>query len=144
MLGSATGELGFLALDEPLEGWEALDRESSGEVFLNGRIDLGEWDGGVGFFEDGGGGGVLWGEFLAVSAPWSVELDEDVVVLAEELVESGGFEDNNVFFLLVAPGAGRDSLRWRVPIEPPRGEGTSCPKSHCALHLRREPDGGDR
>jgi hypothetical protein len=46
--------------------------------------------------EVGGGGGVVWGERLAMGAPGGVELDHDMAVGGEEVGEVGGGEEEDV------------------------------------------------
>jgi len=80
-----------------LDGWETIDAEGSGwgDIVL-GSVHLGNdnlvLDRGVPFTERLIGGS----ESLAVSAPWSVKLDENVLgVVEDEFVELGGDNGQN-------------------------------------------------
>lgn len=73
--------LGLLALLEELDGWEALDL--IWDVVESG-INLGNDDLVLIVLVETGKLIVLWCESLAVSAPWSVELEENVLVAVDD------------------------------------------------------------
>ncbi len=97
-LGSSTVVLGSDSVGEELEGRESFDAEFGGDGLVNGTVDLGQGDGRVSLLEDLSGSGVLGGQLLAVTAPGSVELDQDVLVVLDGGVEVVVSEDEDSFF----------------------------------------------
>lgn len=93
--GSTTGIIELLSVFEEVKCWETLDAESFSEGLLLGGIDLSETEWWVIFAQGFGSLLVLWSEFLAVSTPWGVKLNEDVLVLLEFLIEIFISENDN-------------------------------------------------
>jgi hypothetical protein len=91
---AAAGEGDWLVLliaREELDGREALD--VIGHV-VGGSIDLGDSDLVGGVFELAGQLVVFGSEGLAVSAPWGVELDEDILVVLDNVFLVRGSNDD--------------------------------------------------
>ena len=68
------------------DGWIAFNLESASKLLLFSSIDLGELDLSL---ELGSGLIPLWLELLAVSTPWSVELNHPDVLGAEDFLIEG-------------------------------------------------------
>lgn len=90
-----------------LEGWESLDGD--GFDFVQSGIDLGDNDVGV-LLELLSSLLPFWGERLAVSTPWGVELDEDVLGVVKDL-RLERLSDQNLDWAFVG---GWDLLRLKV------------------------------
>jgi len=86
-LGSSSVVLAGDSVGEELESGEALDLELAGDGLVDGGVDFGERERGVVVSEGLGSSGVLGSESFAVTAPGSVEFNEDVLVVLD-----GGFE----------------------------------------------------
>lgn len=95
--GSTTGIIELLPILEEVECWETLDAESFSDGLLFGGVDLGETERWVIFAQGFGSLYVFWGEFLAVSTPWSVEFDEKILMLLELFIKVGVSENENSF-----------------------------------------------
>lgn len=82
---------------EELESRVSLDSEASSDFLLFSSIDLSE-DGKLTLLNQSLSGGDVFGnEFLAVTTPRGVELNEDVLVRSEESVEVGVSQDVHTF-----------------------------------------------
>ena len=112
-LGSSTVVLGSDTVGEELEGRESFDAESGGNGLVNGAVDLGEGDGGISLLEDLSGSGVLGGQLLAVTAPGSVELDQDVLVVLDGGVEVVVSKDEDSFFFGEVDAAGETNRDYQ-------------------------------
>lgn len=102
--GSASVEIDWLALDEPLEGWVALDLVLVGEFLVLGSVNFGEWDSRVGGLEDLGSGSIFRGKLLAVTTPWGIELDKKVFELLDSLFEVMVLQNDDILFFRVSVG----------------------------------------
>jgi len=80
---------------KPIERWEALDSKSFSKFFLLSGIDFSNNLWWVQFSENRGCLLVLWGKFLAVTAPGGVELDEEVIVFGNSFIKIVVGEDEN-------------------------------------------------
>ena len=85
----------FRYLLEEEESWETLDSVFLGELGLSGGINLGKGKGWVVLGQNFGGGRVLWVKFLAMSAPWGVELNEEMLMLGKLFVKVGISKDED-------------------------------------------------
>lgn len=98
-LDSSSVVVNWGTLDEELQSWITLDSVFLGEVSVLSGVDLSNRDRVLKGLEILGGLGVFWGEFLTVSAPRSIELDEDEVELFNGLLEVVFLEDEHIVFL---------------------------------------------
>jgi len=72
-----------------------LDTEFFGDLLLLGGVNLGKEEWWIILSKSLGSSFVLWSEFFAVTAPWSVEFNENVLVFLDFIVEVIVSENEN-------------------------------------------------
>jgi len=77
VVGTATSVVLALATSEEDQGGEALDFEAFGEAVVLGCVDLSDVLGRILFSKGAGSKSIFRGQFLAMSTPGSVELNQE-------------------------------------------------------------------
>jgi hypothetical protein len=77
-----------------------LDTESFGELLLLGGINFTEGEWWVILSKDFSSSAVFWCKLFAVTAPWSIEFNEEEVVVLELIIEVFISEYEDSIFLL--------------------------------------------
>lgn len=86
------------SVNEKFQTGVSRNSKSLGQFGFYGGIDFGEFSAGAFLFSFLGGLGEFWGQGFAVTAPGSVEFDEDEFVFFDVIVEVSGGQDRDVVF----------------------------------------------
>jgi hypothetical protein len=100
VLGSSSLVVTWVSSLEEFEGWEPFDSESLAELFVLGGVDLGDAERWVSGSQLLGGGSILRGKLLAMTAPWSIEFNQQVFVFSKLFIEVCVGEDEDTLIQL--------------------------------------------